>query len=329
MKRREFVGSIGAFGGMFAAGGLLGGCRSFCSDGPHAAAQKTFAGRFQHERLALAYQHVEIGLERPFSILHVSDTHLSAAYDDELERHRSKASFRNALFGGRQEESLRDSLAWAKDNVDAVLHTGDLIDFQTRANFDLARKYFGGTPNMFGCLGNHEFQRNKEGEPIRNTSEYNALSADVLRDVFRFDLSLQSTVYGGVNFVAMEQVYGFVTAEQVERFHAEAKKGLPIVLCMHAPFMTENIWRASCKFWQGCGKKFRENTVLAASGDYKRQIEDKTTSAFLEYLRKEPLLKAILAGHLHVAVQDRFSPTAMEYVVGPNFLFHGQEVMFS
>ena len=329
MKRREFIGSIGAFGGMFAVGGLAGGCRTVCSDGPLAAAQKTFAGRLEHERLSLSYQHVHIGLEKPFSILHISDTHLCEAYPDELPYDTRWARFRNSVFGGKQEEALRDSLAWAKDNVDAVLHTGDLIDFQTRANFDLVKRYFGRAPDMFGCMGNHEFQRHKEGEPIRNTSEYNALSADELRRVYPFDLSLQSTVLGGVNFVAIEQVYGFVTAGQVERFHAEAKKGLPIVLCMHAPLVTDTIWQAGCKFWPGCGKKYREETVKAAYGDYKRQMEDKTTSDFMAYLKKEPLLKAVLAGHLHIAVQDRFSPTAMEYVVGPNFLFHGQEVMFS
>ena len=83
------------------------------------------------------------------------------------------------------------------------------------------------------------------------------------------------------------------------------------------------------KFWSGCDKKFRPETVRAAAGDYKRQLEDKTTAAFLADLRKEPLLKGILAGHLHISVQDRFSPTAIEYVVGPNFLFHGQEVIFT
>lgn len=35
---------------------------------------------------------------------------------------------------------------------------------------------------------------------------------------------------------------------------------------------------------------------------------------------------AVLAGHIHVTVADRFSPTAIEYVVGGNFLFHGQEI---
>ncbi len=37
---------------------------------------------------------------------------------------------------------------------------------------------------------------------------------------------------------------------------------------------------------------------------------------------------AILAGHEHFTMQDRFSPTATEYVVGGNFFFHGEEWMF-
>jgi len=40
-------------------------------------------------------------------------------------------------------------------------------------------------------------------------------------------------------------------------------------------------------------------------------------------------MKAILAGHLHITVQDRFSPTAIQYVVGGNYGFVGQEVLFT
>ena len=49
---------------------------------------------------------------------------------------------------------------------------------------------------------------------------------------------------------------------------------------------------------------------------------------YMEYLKKEPLLKCILAGHEHISVEDRFSPTCREYVTGSNFLFHGREVIF-
>ena len=52
------------------------------------------------------------------------------------------------------------------------------------------------------------------------------------------------------------------------------------------------------------------------------------TRDFIAYLKQEPLLKGILAGHEHFTMQDRFSPTAIQYIVGSNFLFHGQEILF-
>ena len=49
----------------------------------------------------------------------------------------------------------------------------------------------------------------------------------------------------------------------------------------------------------------------------------------MKWLKEQPLLKAVLAGHIHVTVADRFSSTAVEYVAGGNFLFHGQEITIS
>ena len=69
-------------------------------------------------------------------------------------------------------------------------------------------------------------------------------------------------------------------------------------------------------------------TNYTPTGDYKAQKTDATTRDFIAYLKKEPLLKAILSGHLHVTVEEQFSPTARQYVVGSNFLFHGREVLF-
>lgn len=62
---------------------------------------------------------------------------------------------------------------------------------------------------------------------------------------------------------------------------------------------------------------------------WRASYKDAATADFVAWLKAQPLLKGILAGHLHVDVQDRFSPTAVEYVVAGNFLFHGQEITFS
>ena len=138
----------------------------------------------------------------------------------------------------------------------------------------------------------------------------------------------------GKDFIAMDDVYGYVPSACVEKFHAEVKKGLPIVLCMHVPFYTDDIWRANQKFWTSAAQHgkpnfFRSASVPDACGDYAAQQQDPVTREFIAYLKSEKLLKGILAGHLHITVQERFSPTAMQYVVGGNFLFHGQEVLFT
>ena len=288
-----------------------------------------FPERGKFERLQLAYQHVSAGATAPFSILHISDTHLTEAYPDEAnaaDKLRSKER-RTRTFGGRQEEALRDSLAWAKENVDYVLHTGDLIDWQSQANFDLVKKYYGGA--MFGSMGNHEFYTYLPGEKYTGQEAFKERSWPLLKDAYPVDPRFHAQTVNGVNFVCLDGVFGTVQPDLVEKFKAEAKKKLPIVLCMHVPFFTDGIWRCDYQYWNGVNKKYRNAAVPDARGDYKRQQTDPTTRDFIAYLKEEKLLKAILAGHLHITVQERFSPTAVQYVVGGNYGFVGQEVLFT
>ena len=96
---------------------------------------------------------------------------------------------------------------------------------------------------------------------------------------------------------------------------------------MHVPIFTDNIWRANVRFWTDKGP-MDYGTLPEIKGAYKLQQEDKVTKDFIAYLKKEKLLKCILAGHLHFDVQDQFSPTCREYVVAGGFLFHGEEILF-
>ena len=281
------------------------------------------------ERLVLAYQHVHIGLPEPFSVLHISDTHLTAAYPHEPEIKRTLSRERTLAFGSQQELSLSMSLAWAKRNVDCVVHTGDLIDWQSEANLDLARKYLGDI--SLAAVGNHEYSPSMSRDGVRDTGDdaQRAKTSAALARAFPFPLDFRAQTVRGVNFVMVDDVFGTVTAEQVRRFEAEVRKGLPIILCMHVPFYTDEIWRASCKFWSGRNRKYRAAALPDPYGDCKRQREDAVTRDFIAALRQEKLLRGILAGHLHIAVQERFSPTAVQYVVGGNFLFHGQEILLT
>lgn len=317
MNRRSFLRrSAGA--GMLIATAQLPSFAQGSDDKPD-----LFSARGRFERLSLSYATVEIGLERPFSLLHISDSHLTAAYDDEGEGHLVEKTKRTRTFGGRQEEALRDALAWAREHVEYVLHTGDIIDWQSRANFDLIEKYFG--EGFIGTIGNHEFK-----DLARNYKEdeaYKDPTRRLLQSHFPSDILFQAQTIHGVNFITMDDVYGTVTKEQVRKFKNEVKKGLPIVLCMHVPFFTDKIFRENNRFWR-TREPMTSSAVPEPYGDYLAQQTDPVTRDFIAYLKKESLLRCILTGHLHIATEDQFSPTCREYVTGGGFLFTGREVLF-
>ena len=293
---------------------------------------EVFPERGDYERLALSYAIVRIGLERPFSVLHLSDSHLAAAYTHEDEKKQRLHLRRTQTFGGRQEEALRDALDWAKKHVEYVVHTGDLIDWQSEANFDLVRKYFG--QSYIGAVGNHEFSPDMWlSEPKESRDEaWKDRTRARLQEVYPFDIRLHSQVAHGVNFVTLDNVFGTVTWEQVQRFREEVKKGLPIVLCMHVPFYDDNIWLVTRKMWTREGllneTALKDGALPAPGGDYKAQLEDPVTRDFIASLKQEPLLKCILSGHAHLTFEEPFSPTCRQYLVAGGFLFTAREVLF-
>ena len=318
VTRRGFLTGGMAFGGLFATSALP----AIADDDP-----SLFPGRGRFERLSLTYHAIKAGATKPFTVLHISDTHLTAAYPDEGEFERKTAYRRVRTFGGRQDEALRDSIACAKEHVDYLLHTGDLIDFQSRANFDLVKKYYGeGGAMMFGCLGNHEHYRGKKMAKKDGTPIVPAVVPDLLKEAYPFQNDFCSTVINGVNFVTIDDSTDTVSADQASRFEAEVKKGLPILLCMHCPFPTREIVRAASRFWPRTNlKAIRDMSNFVESEKYK----DATTKDFVAYLRAQPLLKGILCGHGHLNVVDDFSPTAKQYEVAGKFMFCGQEFTIS
>ena len=284
-----------------------------------------------HSRITLSYAVVHAGAEKPFSVLHISDTHLAYAYPDEHPGKVAASEKRHYGFGGRQEESLAESLEWAKDNVDYVIHTGDLVDFQSRANFDIVRKYWG--ERVAGSMGNHEFYSEVKSDqrlfPSR-TEAFKNPSWNLLKGAYPVDPRFNATVLNGINFICIDDVFGAVHPDLVEKFKTEAKKGFPMVLCMHVPILTPMIRLVTWKYWRRTGQKFDALPKYEEKprSDAWNQKNDPVTRDFIEYLRQERLLKAILSGHEHLTMQEQFSDTCTQYLVAGNFLFHGREVLF-
>ena len=285
-----------------------------------------FSRRGQFERLNVTMVRIEVGATTPFSVLHISDTHLTDAYSDEDQWKQRLKVRSTAHFGGFQEAALRESVAWAKANCDNLLHTGDVIDWHSRKNLDLVKKYLG--KECFGAIGNHEYTLYHYLEKDSGVRKSVEEMRELLAGYYPFTIEFDSRVINGVNFVSLDDALGKVTAGQVKRFRAEVAKGLPIVLLKHVPFYTDFIWTAAQKYWNS-GTRYHSMAIPQRKHEALIQVNDPLTRDFIAYLKTVKELKAVLAGHEHITIQDRFSPTAMEYLVGGNYLFSAQEILFS
>ena len=90
---------------------------------------------------------IEIGLEKPLKVLHITDSHLPLC--DERDD-----AYLQGLAAQRRSEyedflaPLEEQIMYAMEHCDLLVHTGDLIDFLSKANLEFARKWL---KNDKGC----------------------------------------------------------------------------------------------------------------------------------------------------------------------------------
>ena len=83
---------------------------------------------------------IDIGLKKPFDVMHVSDTHLVWA-DDRDEDQKVKLAARRTGYMGFGEHYLDEAIHMARERGMYMFHTGDLYDFISEANLDLAARH--------------------------------------------------------------------------------------------------------------------------------------------------------------------------------------------
>ena len=314
LTKRDFLKHLAFGGGALMATSALPA---------RADAPEEFPKRGQWERLAISFAHLHVGATKPFAVLHASDTHLTEAYPHEPGYIRNHASARTRTFGGRQEESLHDTLEYARLHADYLVHTGDLMDFQSEKNFDLVKMYFG-TGARQVSMGNHEFETiGEKGLEYLRSEAFKDRTRALLAAAYPQDPSFAAQVVNGVNFITLDDVFGYVTESQVAKFKAEVAKGLPIVLCMHVPFHSEFSWKITRAYWDSGRNRYglKDYSFVRDGSDRWYQQNDPVTRDFIAYLKTEKLLKGILTGHEHFHFDEPFSPTARQIIAPGNYLF--------
>lgn len=277
---------------------------------------------------------VEVGTKTPFKALHVSDTHLALMTEKELEdpcRAKLYADRSGKTFpGGRGTRWLAAALAYARARGELVLHTGDLIDFIGDANLEAVKRDVS-TGDVFCANGNHEwcYHMYTKSEDCRKLREQYFARVQA---AYPNALDVASRVHGGVNFVSFDNWDYRVTQAQWDAIRREFDRGLPVVLMCHCPFYTPKLHEESSRRANGKGSYVmsappEEVEKFGPAGRW--QLGDELTFGFYHWAKAQKNLRAILAGHLHFDFSERFSPTAVQHVVGANCNGCAAEIEFA
>ena len=264
--------------------------------------------------LNITHLTLPVGATAPFRALHLSDTHLTYADLRDGERKVKLMDWRLPGFP-HAEAVLAEAGALSKELNIPIFHTGDLIDFVSLANLE-AVKAFTDTHDVYMATGNHEFSL-YVGE-AKEDAAYRNQSLPAVQACFGNNIRMDSRVVSGVNFIALDNGYYYFEPEQLDFLKAQAERGLPMVLMMHTPLYTpefyeEMMGRCPCAYLTGVPE---EKMQCYPPDRYVQQKADEVTLEMMDYIAKEPLIKAILAGHTHFNYESVYAGRIPQIVTG-------------
>lgn len=261
---------------------------------------------------------IHIGLDRPVKFLHITDTHITRD-DPHTEEDRT------ATFGGCAEYYFAQAIEYAKQNELFVLHTGDLIDFLSKGNFEYLDTCFDGVDYIFAA-GNHEFCH-YVGK-AKEDYEYKWNNIKQVAPHIKSNLYFDSRLVGGVNVVTMDDSYYLISDGQLEMLKAEVAKGYPIILGMHVPLYTEkhaNIMLNELGTAAVCGAP-EQMLATYSEGRRLQQSPDAATLRAIEYIKGEPIIKAVIAGHTHRNFEENITENLPQYLTHGTYAGYVREI---
>ena len=276
-----------------------------------------------------AYRKVSlsVGAERPFSVLHISDTHLAVLTEAETAEsewrgkyyaRRHDGKFRNA------ERHLADAVAYASERRIPLVHTGDLMDCPSDGNVEIVRRMIP-PGSILAAVGNHEtcsrYFRGLSAKP-EDLSRERTLSAARIASCWPNDGTFFAKVVNGVNFIMFDNSDYQISADVREGLEREFAAGLPVVLGCHIPFYTPELLASPIR-------KGKSPAMVCAPNAKGEERPTAGTADAMEWLKSRPNLKAVLAGHLHAFWRGELAPGVMQLVADGHFNGSGYEISFS
>jgi len=277
-------------------------------------------GRGDRARIHIA------GLARDLRILHLTDSHITEvdARDPEAvpyaKRRGPDLFFKHTPNGESTREVFDRTLSDAREmNVDAVVMTGDIVDFAAWAGIEhVAREMKTlGVPALY-APGNHDWHL-----PHLDWSE--ATREECYQRLYGLTgntPACQSMQLGDVRLIALDNSTYQITPEQLTFLRRELATGQPCLLFMHIPIWIGSLVQDVMKKWQapimmasphGWTAETRERWKVAGN-------DPSTLEAYELLTRGESEnLAGIFCGHVHFEHADAYREGRVQYVSETGF----------
>ncbi|GAA5221141.1 metallophosphoesterase family protein [Membranihabitans marinus] len=321
MKRRDFIEKTG-----LTAGFVLTGNQS---------KPKSQIRDFSINATPLETEISFKGIEKPFTVLQISDSHISCddASDKVYEIYSSRmgrAYERVRHFQTNEETTplrcFEETLTNAvNDKVDMLALTGDLINYPsaTAVNRILAMVKETQIPFVY-TAGNHDWHyEGMEGssEELRRTWVEKSL-----KPLYQGSHPLySSTVFHDVNFLCIDNSTYQISEDQLNFFKQQKKSGLPIVLFVHIPLYMPNM-RICCGHpdW---GWEADDSSEIERRQRWPKSGNSSSTVSFLKEVMSSKNILGVFTGHWHHTRNTSYRGIH-QYFAGPNLNGQYRKISF-
>lgn len=268
-------------------------------------------------------------LKKPLSLLQITDAHLTraderdTAWTHEMQPERERCFYRYP--DADPEDLLEAMLEWGiEQGVDAVVLTGDILDYPTKANLEMVEEKLGRLPMPYlFTTGNHDWSHLWIDRRAERRPEDLAFLAPLMDGSGVGVLKLP-----GVTLAAVDDSTYQVSAKQYESFIKQAEEGTPMLVFLHIPLYLETLVPETVRVWKqviltGCPGSV-ELSERGPSFDIRHDVPPaavptKDTASFVQQVQHLPNICGVFTGHLHFSHEDRMPSGAMQYVTAPAF----------
>ena len=283
-----------------------------------------FCGMFgkypEDGRMYFTADTIDIGIDEPFYFIHMGDTHVSYIDERDAGDERLMDTAKNRVDYCPTDLRMLDDAALKAKELDAfIVHTGDLIDFVSQKNLDIAKGFIDRN-DVFACAGNHEYHVYiwDDGEDYARRDSVQ----DKVQASFQNDIEFSVRIEHGVKFIAMDNAFHKIDPWQLDKFKGELADGLPVIPALHVPLYAPDIFKFQMEklnYPHPAWLMAVPEEVMQEYNYEEQWIEDQkandATNEFYDLIVNSSQIKAIVTGHDHAHFVSQITPTLKQYMV--------------